>query len=143
MIPPLRDPIRPMPFAAAFICAPLLVTLLTCWMIVPVVALVFGGPVYLAVGLPVLLAITGRVDLTFGRFAMFGLLGLFCVCLPAAVYALMQVEPSRGTLEIISLYAVAGSIFAPIWAGTFAWLYAAYAKLNPNLTPVIERKANA
>ncbi|MEO0359138.1 MAG: hypothetical protein AAF386_12785, partial [Pseudomonadota bacterium] len=130
-------------FVAAFVCAPLLISLILCWTLIGAAALPFGAPAYVAIGLPLLLLFTGRIDLTFGRYAMLGLLGHFILCVPWAAVILAAPPHRSGGTELLGIYAVCGAIFAPLWSGTFAPLYRGYAKLNPNLTPIIERKAHA
>ena len=114
--------IDPVAFFAALVAAPLLVTLLTFWIIlVPVLALAFGGLVYLAMSVPVLLWWLGRHDAETGPIAWlaFGSNLLFS----AGIYLYMLLAGVSQPEPLALLYLVFGSVFAPLWAAVFARLY--------------------
>ena len=113
-------PFDPAAFVAALVLAPVTVTLITCLTIIPIFALVLGGPVYLIVGTPVLLWMVGRYPPVFSTFALAGLLGNFALIGLAGTYHL--VRPDQGGSQLLSILLV-GVIFAPLWAGTFAPIY--------------------
>jgi hypothetical protein len=120
--------VKPIPFdivafVAALIAAPLLVTFFTCYLFVPIAALIIGGPVYLVIGTPILLWMVGRYPPTFWWFALAGFLAnaALCVMLVAAT----KVLPAGQNIVSGDMIYMAywGLLFAPIWAGTFAPLY--------------------
>lgn len=114
-------PFGPIAFASALILAPITVTLLTCFLFIPIAALIIGGPVYLAIGTPVLLWMVGRYPPRFWPYALAGLLGN--LALIAFAYAAISLQPAEiRTYEGMTL-AYWGLPFAPLWAGTFAFLY--------------------
>ena len=119
---PVRYAIDPTAFVIALIGAPLVVTALTFWMaFVPVIALVLGGPVYLAFAIPVLLWDLPRRRPTFGRLALLGLGAVAAFTFVLFVANLVFPEGRFDTL--VRVYGIMGAIFAPLWAGTFAPLY--------------------
>lgn len=114
-------PFGPIAFTSALILAPIVVTLLTCFLLIPIFALIMGAPVYLAIGTPVLLWMVGRYPPSFGPYALAGLLGNLALIAFAYIAISLQPEASR-THEGMTL-AYWGLPFAPLWAGTFALLY--------------------
>ncbi|WP_415921379.1 hypothetical protein [Tateyamaria sp. SN6-1] len=117
-----RYALDPVAFAKALILAPLLVAGAGFWIIlIPVFAAVFGGPIYLIVGTPVLMvylhyaegSAAGAAALAFVTTAV-GALGLL------AVTSLHDLRPYNDGLIIWILFALA---FAPIWGATFGYLY--------------------
>lgn len=114
-------PFGPVAFTSALILAPIVVTGLTCFLLIPVFALLFGSPVYLAIGTPVLLWMVGRYPPRFLPYAFAGLLGNIALIAFAYTAISLQPETSR-TYEGMTL-AYWGLPFAPLWAGTFALLY--------------------
>lgn len=113
-------PFDPAAFVAALVLAPVTVTLITCLTIIPIFALVLGGPVYLIVGTPVLLWMVGRYPPVFSTFAVAGILGMFALFALAGAYH--AVLPDQGASELLAIY-LWGMVFAPLWAGTFAPIY--------------------
>lgn len=119
-------------FAAALISAPLVVTALTFPTVIPVFALIFGGPIYLIVGTPTLLWMVGRYPPTFAPFALAG--GLSIVVM-LGLTALLDL--ARPDLQADGFFAflTAGIVFAPLWAGSFAPLYRWF---NRSARPLIQ-----
>ncbi len=122
-------------FIMALIAAPLLVTALTFWIaFIPVYALVFGGPVYLLVGTPVLLLLARKTRLTAatcaeaGCWAMVALTAIGVVIAPFAGYGMDDVG-------FILMVGVISSVFATVWAGTFGMLYNNFIKPDPDNDP--------
>ena len=114
-------PFGPIAFTSALILAPIIVTGLTCFLLIPIFALIMGGPVYLAIGTPVLLWMVGRYPPQFWPYAFAGLLGN--LALIAFAYIAFSLQPAEfRTYEGMTL-AYWGLPFAPLWAGTFALLY--------------------
>jgi len=111
---PVRYAIDPTAFVAAVIGAPLLVTAATFWALgIPVFALLFGGPVYVALSIPVLLWDIPRHEPTIGRLATLGFVSAM-----GFVALLCMVWPFVDEHEwgfFVGLYAVMGAIFGPLW----------------------------
>ena len=124
-------PLDPIAFFAALILAPFIVTLMTFYLLVPIAALIFGLPIYLAFGTPVLLWMVGRKPPVFAVYAWAGLLAdLGLVYLSFALATWSEAFEKLGTI------AVMGLIFAPLWAGCFAWLYRSFYKVRYASGPV-------
>ena len=119
-------------FVLALICAPVLVTLILGIFIVPLFALVFGGPLYLIVGTPTLLWMVGRYPPDAARFALAGIGSIFVMMALAGV--LDVVRPDLGADGVFA-FLIVGAIFAPLWAGTFAPLYRAWNRQNRIMSP--------
>jgi hypothetical protein len=117
------ETLDPKAFVLALIGAPILVALLGFWLfLIPVFAMVLGGPVYLVFGTPVLLWMVTRFPLDIPDYALAGLLLQFVVLLSlSAILALITLRESDEVL--IFMGAMIGLIFAPLWTGTFALLY--------------------
>ena len=119
---PVRYAIDPTAFVGALIAAPLLVTAATFWVyFIPLMALGLGGPIYLAMALPVLLWDLPRQEPSFGRLAGLGFAASTGLALLAGLLGLILQSEDMGMIAII--YGIFGAIFAPLWAGFFAPLY--------------------
>ncbi|MEL6520128.1 MAG: hypothetical protein AAFQ66_04145 [Pseudomonadota bacterium] len=120
----IRDPVivDPAAFALALIGAPLLVTVLTCWALIPIFALVLGGPIYLLVGTPLLWRALRSGKTSGWALAELAFFANMAVAPIVAVLSLFD-EPDAA-LIVGMVYFIFGSIFAPLWAAAFAWLYA-------------------
>jgi hypothetical protein len=128
-------PLNPVAFAMALVAAPILVTLCTFWIaFIPVFALIFGGPVYLLAGTPVLLVMSLKVPLTPGRCAWAAFLTIVVLTVVvAAANIQMRATPYEGNALVAELggYLMFGAfcaIFATIWAATFGVLYARFCR---------------
>ena len=114
--------IDPVAFFGALILAPLLVTALTFWVAyIPVAALIFGAPFYLALGTPVLmwhLARNAPNATDIAGLAM-ATVAIAAGCLTVLAILAGQTE----TVHVILAGSIFGLIFAPVWGGTFGWLY--------------------
>jgi hypothetical protein len=109
-------------FFIALVLAPLIVTALTFWIfLVPVVALAMGGPVYLLLGIPLLLWWLSRKPPKPNEIAWLA----FCANLAVASgpYAFMALTGAAEPEFLALLYLIFGCIFAPLWAWTFGKLY--------------------
>lgn len=113
-------PFDPVAFVAALVLAPVAVTLITCITVIPVFALVVGGPVYLIVGTPTLLWMVGRYPPKFSTYALAGVLGIFALMGLAGGYHLAR--PDQGASQLLAIL-LWGVVFAPLWAGIFAPIY--------------------
>lgn len=117
-----RHLIDPVMFFAALILAPLFVTALTFWiLLIPVMALFMGLPVYLLTATPVLLWWLTRHEPNVIETAALGFTTNLCVC--GVIYGYALIEMPHDPMTMPMLYLIFGSIFAPVWAGMFAWLY--------------------
>lgn len=115
------ETLDPIAFVGALIAAPVLVALLGFWaVLIPVFALIMGGPIYLAVGAPVLLAMVTRVPLRGEVYACVAFIAQSVLVGTVAIYAALFPEANAGAWVF---FAVWGLVFAPIWAGVFALLY--------------------
>ena len=114
-------------FFGALILAPLLVTALSFYVVIPVFALMFGGPLYLALGTPLLLWLLSRQPCTSRDCATAALLANAAVCALAMLYgAAIRNDDIFGVTFFFLLF---GSIFAPLWGGTFGWLYLKFTRI--------------
>lgn len=117
-----RHMIDPVMFFIAMVLAPLVVTALSFWLLlVPVVALVMGGPVYLLVGTPLLLWWLSRNAPKPGEIAWLGFCSNLLIC--AGMYLFAMVSGQYNPEAMAMLYLVFGSVFAPIWAWAFGKIY--------------------
>jgi len=120
--PAPRYVIDPVAFFAALIGGPLMITALTFWIVgIPVAALILGGPVYLVVGTPLLLWHLRR---NVGKGDDIAVLALVSVAVPCGAHALLGAFLDEGEfIGIAAFFGFFGIIFAPAWAGGFAFIY--------------------
>lgn len=117
-----RYAIDPVAFALALVLAPIVVAVLGFWaLLIPVAALVFGGPLYLVVGTPILLIYlhyrVGSVqDCMLMAFATM-LVGV------GALWLWRQITMPSVDISSHLIFASFGVFFGPVWAATFARLY--------------------
>lgn len=120
----------PVAFALALVGGPLLATVALCWLIIPIFAVVLGGPLYLLIGSPILLWMVGRYPPDPWRFALAGFaanlgLTILCAAADAWVYALREAGiPSAFGMTIWGL------IFGPLWGAAFAHLYRRFNRMQ-------------
>lgn len=113
--------IDPIAFASALILAPLFIGLLFAWAaMVPVLAIPFGMPLYLLIGLPGFLLLLSR-GITRKRY--FALAGVGFNLLAAIVLAALFVWPNTHELYVLLIYAALGCIHAALWSAMFCALY--------------------
>lgn len=120
--PTPRYVIDPVAFFIALIGGPLLFTAMTFWiLLVPVFALVLGGPVYLVIGTPLLLWTLRYREPESGEIAMLAFKSVFGLSAVIAIAALIT-----GETEILTgllYFSAFGLIFAPLWAVSFCRIY--------------------
>lgn len=110
-------------FTGALLMAPLAVTVVLGWLFVPIFALIFGGPVYLVIGTPVLLWMVGRYPPKARYFALAALLANLALCaLVLVADTSIPALQARGIGEAFA-FAAWGVLFGPLWAATFAPFY--------------------
>lgn len=125
LLPQPRAPrynIDPVAFAVALIASPVLVAVLGFpALFIPVFALVFGGPIYLVVGTPLLLLYLQRHPCTPNRIAKLALVAMVAVLLVLP----LGLAPFADLPEILMIFKLAafGLIFAPLWGHVFGWIY--------------------
>lgn len=108
-------------FTFALIGAPLLVTLLTFWAIIPVFALIFGGPYYLLLAPPFLIWMLRRHGPNYLLAVVGACVSLLAIPLLMGAYGVITNQPSLFSDSFgIALF---GLIFAPAYAATFIFLY--------------------
>lgn len=120
---PAPPPLEPVAFVLALILAPILFTLCSFWlMFIPVVALVFGGPAYLVVGTPVLLAVALWAPLRpeICAKAAFGSIAVLTLVAFAASLVLQTQADEAGAILMFAAFA---ALFATVWGATFGTLY--------------------
>ncbi|MEL6683554.1 MAG: hypothetical protein AAFQ09_13095 [Pseudomonadota bacterium] len=121
----LRYSINPIAFVIALLLAPLLVTLLSFWTIIGLFAIYFGLLPYLIVGTPILIWAVGRIKPTFGAYACLGLFGNVAMGIAGFLIMAPQIGHEDAITSVLFL-AGFGFIFAPLYAGAFGSLYAAF-----------------
>ncbi len=120
---PRWRPVDPVAFTVALIGAPLAVTVATCWLIVPLFALVFGGPLYLIFGAPILFVYFGLCRPRWFGPVILAALTMACLWLGAEVLTAGNLIGNRWTTGFGSLYGPFGMVFGPLWALPVTWLY--------------------
>lgn len=117
-----RYVIDPVAFFVALFGGPILFTVATCWlMLIPVGALIVGGPPYLLIGTPVLLYHLSRNPAQPGDLAGVALAVCLVPCLIAVLCAALI--GAHGAAMLILFILICAAIFAPCWAACFAVLY--------------------
>ncbi len=124
-----RYSVNPTAFLFALIGAPIVVTVCSFWTVIGLFALPVGAIPYLVIGTPILLWAVGRIKPAFGAYALLGIYGNLFMAACFVFIAVPMVGVTE-TVQIISIYVAFGMIFAPLYAGTFGWLYAAF---HPNI----------
>ncbi|QFT94232.1 hypothetical protein FIU86_15380 [Roseovarius sp. THAF9] len=114
--------VDPVAFFFALVGAPLAVAVGGFWALgIPVFAVVFGGPFYLAIGVPVLLWYLGRRPPEPWRIAG---LALVSYGVPAGIFMLyLLVTGGQSAAQEFVIFAGFGLIFAPLWGGVFGIFY--------------------
>ncbi len=127
--PKPRYSVNPTAFLFALIFAPITVTVFSFWTVIGLFALPFGAIPYLAIGTPILLWAVGRIKPTFAAYALLGVGGNAIMAVGGGVILIPTVGVNEAE-AILLMFAGFGMIFAPLYAGTFGWLYAAF---HPNI----------
>ncbi len=114
-------PLHIWPFVGALISAPLLIGILFFWVyLIPVFAIVIGGPVYLIVGAPILLWFLPR----YGHHPILIAVLAFAAnaALLGACYLGAVIWPESELQDFVP-FLMFGLIFAPLWGAAFGVLY--------------------
>ncbi len=116
-----RHLVDPVAFFIAMIGGPGLVGLIGFPTFVFPVATAMGGPVYLIVGIPVMLIYMAQHRVTPYDWAWLALVTHLAVFLPIFLFAGL----TKGNVDSSGLYLVFGCFFAPLWGCISGTLYAA------------------
>lgn len=117
-----RYTVDPVAFFLALIGGPLMFTLLTFWLLfIPVFALWIGGPLYLLIGVPMLLHHLGRHPCVPGDIAQLAMYGVLLILPLSALGALafQSIEILSGGIGMAAF----GLMIAPGWGYFFAVIY--------------------
>lgn len=124
LFPAPRTAARPLDMVAltvALIGGPLIVTVATFYMFVPVFALGMGGPIYLIAGFPAMSIWFAR-----RRVSAEAVAGVaFCVNAGLMVFActIGVVFGAGEAMGLALFYLIFGSVFAMAWGGVTGWIY--------------------
>ena len=114
--------IDPVAFFGSLVGAPLAVAAGGFWLMgIPVFAVVFGGPIYLAIGVPVLLWHLGRHPPKPLRIA--GLAFLSCATAAAILLGYLGITQGERAIQEMLIFVGFALIFAPLWGGIFGLFY--------------------
>ena len=121
-LPGARYAIDPVAFAKALILAPLIIAAIGFWaLMIPVFAVLFGGPLYLIIGTPVLMVYLHYAKGSPSGAALLGFLSVVVCALPIVLY-LSVAGPFR-YWDGIFFWVIFALLFGPLWGGTFGYLY--------------------
>lgn len=96
-------------------------TALGFWAIVPIFALIIGGPVYLVVGTPILLWRLRRPLHQAGDLVILAVASAAVLVVVSMVYTGVTGTPDAAVAIVnFGLFAL---VFAGLWAAAFGWLY--------------------
>ncbi|MGR3622682.1 hypothetical protein [Pseudophaeobacter sp.] len=113
----LMDPVA---FALAIVGGPLVVATIGAPLFaIPVMAVVFGGPLYLLIGIPVLLVDMRRNPVTSGRWARLAFASFILLGLPMLFFTAL-IDKS---LSVPGFFLIFGSVFAPLWGAVIGYIY--------------------
>lgn len=121
-VQPPRHIIDPVAFFVALIGAPLVFALFTFWaFLIPVVAVAYGGPLYLIFGTPILLWVLSKRDPSYLEVTGWSLVAVILICL--GCLAMTLIDSPRAWINMAQFFGGFGLIFAPAWSATFLALY--------------------
>jgi hypothetical protein len=114
--------IDPVAFFIALVAGPLVVTAVSFWiLLIPVFALVFGGPIYLVMGTPLLLIHLRRNQASVRDLMTLGFLAALALfpILGVATQIVGEQILFNGGFFLLAF----GLLFGPLWAGAFGAIY--------------------
>ena len=112
--------VDPTAFALAMVGGPVIVGILGApFLLIPSFAVIFGGPIYLLIGLPVMLAYLRRYRATPGDWAFIAFACHLFLFTPTFLFAWLQDEHT----DTVGLFLFLGSVFAPTWGAVSGLLY--------------------
>ncbi|MDE4174831.1 hypothetical protein PXK01_11740 [Phaeobacter sp. PT47_59] len=115
-----RHLVDPVAFFIAMIGGPLLLGIAGLPTIIAPFATVMGGPVYLIVGIPVMLVYMAQHRVTPYDWAWLAFVTHLAVFLPIFLIAVL----TKGNVDGSSIYLIFGCFFAPVWGCISGVLYA-------------------
>lgn len=114
--------VDPVAFVLAMFGGPVLVTVLSFWLVgIPVAALILGGPLFLIIGTPVLLWHLVRHTPEVSMISLLALISVGTLFVVTAILAALFAD-----YELVSVavwYGLFGGIFAPLWGAMTGWIY--------------------
>ncbi|KIC11892.1 hypothetical protein RA19_04460 [Leisingera sp. ANG-M1] len=114
-----RHLVDPVAFALAMAGGPLTTGLFGAPLLIPPFAAIFGGPLYLVIGVPVMLNYMRRHRPAPGKWAQLAFLTHLVIFTPILLLALA----TDGNIDGPSAFLLFGSVFAPIWGAVSGLLY--------------------
>ncbi len=123
-------------FLGALILAPVVATLMSFYLVIPIGALFTGGPLFVVVGGPILMVMAHYRPLTAKRCAVAAFATVLGGIVALAPIVLMS-SNLRG-LDGIVFFCICALIFAPFWGATFGWLYRSFTSPRRSLTPAYQ-----
>jgi hypothetical protein len=121
-MPDAAAPFRPVPFLIAFFSAPLIVTALTFWIgLIPYFALLIGGPLYVVIGLPVLIWYLRGHPPNYMPIILLALISLLAT-VPLGLALALWFDRWKD-LEMLEMIFSYGPVFAVAWSAGFTFLY--------------------
>lgn len=116
-------PANPLAFWIALVTSPILTALCGFWaFLIPVFALIFGGPLYLVIGGPLLWWHLRRRRANAKEIALLALItNLLTTAL--VVFPIILIANPMEIADYMFMFGGIGSIFACLWGATFAGLY--------------------
>lgn len=115
-----RNLVDPLAFGLAMVGGPVVTGILGApLLLIPSFAAIFGGPIYLLVGVPVMLTVMQRHPPSVGDWALLA----FVTHTILFTLLLLLVWSTGGNHDGASLFLLFGGIFAPIWGAISGQLY--------------------
>ncbi len=115
-----RHLVDPVAFGLAMIGGPLLTAILGApALLIPSFATLLGGPIYLLIGVPVMLIALRRRPLEPGGWALLALTTHLSLFTPIFLLAWL----ADGNFDGTSMFLFFGSVFAPIWGAVSGAIY--------------------
>jgi hypothetical protein len=115
-----RHLVDPVAFALAMVGGPLSIGILGApALLIPSIAALFGGPIYLMVGVPVMLFALRRGKLAPGGWALLALTTHLTLFAPIFLLAWLD----DGNVDGTSLFLFFGALFAPLWGAVSGVIY--------------------
>lgn len=92
--------------------------------LIPVFALFLGGPLYLIIGIPVMMYVLRHHEARPGIFANAALCATLALCALCTLFFVLTGFPfPEEEKGLLVMYAFFSFIFAPLWGSTSGWIY--------------------
>ncbi len=115
-----RHLIDPVAFSVALVGGPVVLGLLGAPTIIAPIAVIFGGPLYLLLGLPIMLIRLSTRRSAPSDWAALALLTHLCLFTPLFLYQQLSHERIH---EMLIIYLIFGAFFAPFWGWISGKIY--------------------